>query len=145
VSVPYLEPAAVRESLKRDVVQAIVAESAKTGNRDSLRRISNQDDVNSMVAPLEREVAEESNAFLQRLTHDTDRSETRIRLLREEIDGTERRLRGEAAPPPPESGRQGPLAPLSQRVCPSPLFSKLLWSGSPIATCRSAPTSAPPG
>jgi len=136
--VDYVDPAALRESLRRSVIQALVADWVSTGNYDSLGKITDEAYINSEAGPMEREAMEESNAFLQNLTHDRSWVESRIQLLREELENLERRLRQrpgeEAQQPPPGSaapgGVQGRWSPASQRVCPSPLFGKLLWSGS---------------
>jgi hypothetical protein len=128
--VDYVEPAVLREGLRFDLVRAALKEGGSKADPDSIGKAGDEAHISSAVAALERDIIAESNAYLAKVVHDREWIEERIRQLREELErldeGPDRQ--GGAAGPPP--GVQGRFEPASQRVCPSPLFGKVLYGGS---------------
>jgi hypothetical protein len=128
--VDYVEPAALREGLRFDLVRAALNESGSKAGPGSIGKAGDEARISSAVAALERDIIAESNAHLANVAHDREWIEERIRLMREELErleGGPPRQGGAAGPPP---GVQGRFEPASQRVCPSPLFGKVLYGGS---------------
>jgi len=128
--VDYVEPAALRESLRLEVVRSLLKEGGGKEDPDSLGKAGDEAYIGSAVAALERDIAAESNAHLGKVARDMAWVEDRIRQLREELERLEAASRQQGSGAGAPVGTQGRWEPASQRVCPSPLFGKLLWSGS---------------
>lgn len=128
--VDYAPRTALREDLRLEVMRTLLDERRAQPSRGAGAGAAADSRVDAAVAALEREIIAASNAQLQKVAADRAWLEERMRQLREELGRLEaapRRLVAQAGPP---SGVRGSWQPTTQRFCPSPIFGKLLWSGS---------------
>jgi len=98
--VDYVERAALRESLRFEVVRTALTESVSKADPDSIGTLGDEAFVSSAASALEREIVAESNAHRETISRDRARIEERIRQLREELARLEGGARPQAPPVP---------------------------------------------
>jgi hypothetical protein len=126
--VDYVDPGALRESLRFEVMRKLLAEDGAKAGPDAIGKPIDEASIASAVSALERDIAAESNAHLQKVAADRARVDDRIRQLREELERLEGRPRAPAAALPVAQGQFDPAT--NGRVCPSPLLGKVLYGAS---------------
>jgi hypothetical protein len=91
--VVFMRRDTLRGSLQRYVIQSLVVAVADAGEMTVLRQLADPRFVNSMVADLERDVLEQSNAYLPRLQRRIDVLEQSAARLRDYMRTEDARLR----------------------------------------------------
>jgi hypothetical protein len=124
------------ENLKQAVIARTVSEWRTSGDYGRIGRLADENWIAGQAAALERALSAESESVLHDLVNSKAQIEAELRLLRDQMADLEERIgqltgtEGRGRPPGSgvPSGVFGQWAPASRRVCPSPLFGKLLYS-----------------